>query len=224
MKTLKIEMVHDVVCSWCPIGYANLKQALRNLDIEADIHFLPSELNPDMGPKGEDIDAHLERRYQWTQSKRKDYRKHLLAVAKQAGVCIDFSKRTHYYNSNKAHRLMHWCEGYDRQQAMNELLIDAYFKRGLDISNTQVLLDLVEQLGLDRSLAAQALTSNEVNQQLLLKQKRVQKLGLTSVPAFIFNEHALVSGSNSVEYFEQAILDLTKTVQPSLTHSLKNAS
>jgi len=216
MKILKIEMVHDVVCSWCPIGYANLKQALRNLDIEADIHFLPSELNPDMGSKGEDIDDHLGRRYQWSQSKRHDYRTNLLTVAKQAGVCIDFSKRTHYYNSNKAHRLMHWCEGYDRQQAMNELLIDAYFKRGLDISHTQVLLDLVEQLGLDRSSAAQALTSDELNQQLLLKRTRVQKLGLTSVPAFIFNEHSLVSGSNSVEYFEQAILGLTKTIQPSL--------
>jgi len=216
VKTLKIEMVHDVVCSWCPIGYANLKQALRNLDIEADIHFLPSELNPDMGPKGEDIDDHLARRYQWSQSKRREYRKHLLAVAEQAGVCIDFSKRSHYYNSNKAHRLMHWSEGYSRQQAMNELLIDAYFKRGLDISNTQVLLDLVEQLGLDRSEAEQALNSNEIIQQLLFKKQRVRQLELPSVPAFIFDENTLVSGSNSVEYFEQTIISLMQKNQLSL--------
>ena len=216
MKTLKIEMVHDVVCSWCPIGYANVKQALRNLDIEADIHFLPSELNPDIGLKGEDIDDLLARRYQWSKSKRREYQKHLLAVAKQAGVCIDFSKRTHYYNSNKAHRLMHWSEGYTRQQDMNDLLVDAYFKRGLDISNTQVLLDLAGQLGLDPTKAEQALISNELIQQLLLKKTRVQQLELTSVPAFIFNENRLVSGSNSVEYFEQVILDLTKTIQPSL--------
>jgi predicted DsbA family dithiol-disulfide isomerase len=82
-----------------------------------------------MGPKGEGIDEHLGRRNQWSQSQLQDYRAHLLAVAEQAGVCIDFSKRTHYYNSNKAHRLIHWSEGYNRQQAMNELLIDAYFKR-----------------------------------------------------------------------------------------------
>lgn len=216
MKTLKVEMVHDVVCSWCPIGYTNLKQALHNLDIEADIHFLPFELNPDMGSTGEDIDVHLARRYQWSQSKRSDYRKHLLAVAEQAGVCIDFSKRTHYYNSNKAHRLMHWSEGFGRQQAMNELLIDAYFKRGLDISNTEVLLDLVEQLGLECSEAEQALISNEVTQQLLFKKKRVQQLALSSVPAFIFDENTLVTGSNSVEYFEQTITGLILEKQPSL--------
>jgi len=210
MKTLKIEMIHDVVCSWCPIGYASLQQALRNLGIEADIYFLPSELNPNMGPMGESIEEHLRRRNQWSQSKLQDYRAHLLAVAEQAGVCIDFSKRTHYFNSNKAHRLIHWSEGYNRQRAMNELLIDAYFKRGLDISNTQVLLDLAEQLGLDRSLAEHALVSNEINQQLLLKKKRVQQFEITSLPAFILNDCTLVTGSHSVEYFEQAILSLTK--------------
>ena len=100
---------------------------------------------------------------------------------------------------------------------MNDLLIDAYFKRGIDISDIQKLLDLVEQLGLDRSLAEHALVSNEINQQLLLKKKRVQQFEITSLPAFIFNERTLVIGSNSVEYFEQAILSLTKSNQPGLT-------
>ncbi|ANG64891.1 hypothetical protein A8C75_22015 [Marinobacterium aestuarii] len=203
-------MVHDVVCSWCPIGYANLQQALRNLSIEAYINFLPYELNPDIGPKGEDIGDHLGRRNQWGQSKRNDYRTNLLAVAKQAGVCIDFSKRSRYYNSYKAHLLMHWCEGYNRQQAMNEMMIDAYFKQGLDISSTQVLLDLVEQLGLDRSEGEQVLISNEINQQLLIKKQRVQKLMLPGVPAFVFNGSTLVGGSNSVEYFEKIIISVTK--------------
>ncbi|BBB30004.1 DsbA family oxidoreductase [Neptunomonas japonica] len=216
MKTLKIEMIHDVVCSWCPIGYANLQQALRNLDVDAEIHFLPHELNPDMGAKGESIDAHLSRRYQWNQSTLGDYRVNLLAVAKQAGVCIDFSKRSHYYNSNKAHRLIHWCEGYNKQQAMNNLLIDAYFKRGLDISNTQVLLDFAEQLGLDREEGELALMSDDTTQQLQLKKQRVLQQGVTGVPAYIFNGSNLITGSNSVEYFEQVIRGLTTNNQPSV--------
>ncbi|WP_339668917.1 DsbA family oxidoreductase [Dasania marina] len=208
MSTLKIEVIHDIVCSWCPIAYANLQQALHKLAITADMYFLPYELNPDMGDIGEEINAHLERRYQWNEARQQRYRSHLLTAAKQAGVCIDFAKRSHYYNSNKAHRLLHWCESQCKQQAMNKLLIDAYFKHGLDISNAQVLLDLAESLGLDRSQAAQALGSNET-QQLLIKKHRVQQFELSSVPAFIFNEHSLVTGSNSVAYFEQTIIDLT---------------
>ena len=208
MKTLKIEMVHDLVCSWCPIGYANLQTALNNLNIEADMYFLPSELNPGMEAEGEAIDDHLAQRYGWSETKRNDYRTHLLAVAQAAGVKMDFSKRTHYYNTNQGHKLMHLAEAHGKQQAMNELFIHAYFKLGLDIGNTQVLLELAQQLGLDRSLTEKALASDEVSQQLSLKQKRVQQLGLSSVPAFIFNESMLVSGSNSVEYFEQTLTAL----------------
>ena len=202
--------MHDVVCSWCPIGYANLKQALKNLAVEADFHFLPFELNPEMEAEGESIDEHLGQRYGWSETKRRDYRQHLLGVAEQAGVVMDFSKRTHYYNTNKAHQLIHWCEGFNKQQAMNELLIEAYFKQGLDINNTQVLLNLVERLDLDRSQAELALNSAETKQQLVVKKQRVQSTEITSVPAFIFNNHTLVTGSNSVEYFEQAVMALNK--------------
>ena len=205
MNILKIEMIHDAVCSWCPIGYANLKQALKNLEVDAEFYFLPFELNPEMEVQGEDINDYLGQRYGWNESKRRDYRKNLLAVAEQAGVEMNFSKRTHYYNTNQAHRLIHWCEGFDKQQAMNELLIDAYFKQGLDINNSQVLLNLVEQLGLDRSQAEVALNSVATKQQLAIKKQRVQQSEISSVPAFIFNNRTLVTGSNSVEYFEQAL-------------------
>lgn len=205
MKTLKIEMVHDVICSWCPIGYSHIQKALRNLKIEADFHFLPYELNPDMRTGGEAIDAYFKRRNQWDKSRLLEYQKNLLAVAESADVTIDFSRRTHYYNSGKAHQLMHWAESYDQQQPLNELLIDAYLKRGLDISTTSILLDLVEQIGLDSSQAEQVLNSGAVNPQLLRKKLRVQQLALSSIPVFIINESTLISGSNSVDYFEQAL-------------------
>lgn len=205
MKTLKVEMIHDIVCSWCPIGYSHMRTALHRLNIKADFHFLPYELNPDMSDAGEAIDRFFERQHQWDKSTLLNYQENLVAVAASADVTIDFSKRSHYYNSAKAHRLMHWAEGYDRQQALNELLIDAYFKRGLDISNTLVLLELVEQLGLDSSKAKKVLFSSAADERLLLKKQRVQQLALPSIPAFIINDSTLISGSNSVNYFEQTL-------------------
>ena len=201
-------MIHDADCSLCPIGYSHIQKALRNLEIEADFHFLPYELNPDMRAEGEAIDAYFKRRNQWDNSRLLDYQKNLLAVAESADVTIDFSRRTHYYNSAKAHQLIHWAEGYHQQQPLNELLIEAYLKRGLDISNTLILMDLVEQLGLDRTQAEQVLNSSAVNPQLLRKKQRVQQLALSSIPAFIINEGTLISGSNSVDYFEQVIATL----------------
>ncbi len=205
METLKIEMIHDVVCSWCPIGYSHIKEALHRLNIKADFHFLPYELNPDMSEKGEAIDRFFQRRHQWDQSKLLNYQENVTAVAASAGVRIDFSKRTHYYNSGKAHQLMHWAEGYGRQQELNELLIDAYFKHGLDIGDPLILIDLVEQLGLDSSKAIQVLNSSVVDEKLLLKKQRIQRLAVQSIPAFIVNDSTLISGSKSVNEFEQIL-------------------
>jgi predicted DsbA family dithiol-disulfide isomerase len=208
MNTLRIEVVHDLVCSWCPIGYNNLKQALSNLNIKANLFFLPFQLNPDMDDKGEEINAHLALRYDWDDARQKEYREHLLMVAKNAGVAMDFSKRTHYYNSNNGHRLMQLCEGHNLQQAMNELLIHGYFKQGLDIGNKQVLLDLAEKLGLNRLKTEKALMSNNVTQALMIKDKRVQSLGLSRVPAFLLNGDTLVTGSQSVNFFEKTLAAL----------------
>ena len=51
MKKLHIAMIHDIVCSWCPIGYNNIKATINNLNIGVDFHFFPYELNPDMDKK-----------------------------------------------------------------------------------------------------------------------------------------------------------------------------
>lgn len=46
------------------------------------------------------------------ESKLSRYRAHLLGVAKEACIGIDFSKRAHYYNTHKAHLLLHVSEAF----------------------------------------------------------------------------------------------------------------
>lgn len=204
---IKIEAIHDVVCSWCPIGYSNLKNALKRLEneVEAHITYLPFELNPDMPEEGETIANYFKRRQRWSSATLKDYQESLVKTAQNAGVVIDFSKRTHYYNSRKAHKLIHWAEQFNKQTAVNESLIEAYFKQGLDISNTDVLLDIAEQLGMDRVSTQNALSSRQLALVLEKKIERQKAFKLLSIPAFIINEDTLVSGSNSVEFFEKTL-------------------
>lgn len=53
---MRIDIVSDVSCPWCIIGYKALKLALYNLSdkIEADIHWQPFELNLNMPVEGDD--------------------------------------------------------------------------------------------------------------------------------------------------------------------------
>ena len=217
-NTLKIEMVHDLVCSWCPIGYNNIQTAIDNLDIEVDFRFLPFELNREMGEIGESIAGYFNRQFGWDERKLLDYQKSLVATAAQSGVSIDFSKRKYYYNTRNAHLLMHWAERFNSQTTLNERLIVAYFNEGQDISNLTVLLNIAEELGLNREETKAALTSVQLNQELDNKTARYKAFNIRSIPAFIINETELISGSNSVEYFEKILLQLID--KPSIKQKL----
>jgi len=199
---LKIEMVHDIVCSWCPIGYRNIQKAIDNLAIKVDFYFLPFELNPEMAEEGELISSYFKRIQGWTAETLFDYQSSLVKTAMAAGVIIDFSKRTHYFSTRNAHKLMHWAECFDKQIIVNERLIEAYFKYGLDISSSNVLLDIAEEVGLDRANSKAALSSKKIEQEVELKIKRQKAFKIRSVPNFILNDDILISGSNSVEFFE----------------------
>lgn len=54
---LKIDVVSDVSCPWCAVGLWSLQRALAELqgEVAAELHFQPFELNPKMGPGGQDI-------------------------------------------------------------------------------------------------------------------------------------------------------------------------
>ena len=60
---MKIDFVSDVSCPWCAIGLKSLETALERIgpDLPVELHFQPFELNPQMGPEGQDIAEHLNR-------------------------------------------------------------------------------------------------------------------------------------------------------------------
>ena len=202
---IKIEVIHDVVCSWCPIGYSNIKAALVRLDdqLEAEITFLPFELNPEMPEAGEGIDVHLMRRNRWNREQWLRYRQDLVETAKKAGLVYDFNKRTHYWNTAKAHTLIHYAESFGKHEQLNEALVHEYFTEGMNVDDTQSLLGVAESVGLDRMEAQAALSSPPVAAELQMKRDRVRELKVRSVPTFIFNDVEVVPGSNSTDYFVQ---------------------
>jgi len=87
----------------------------------------------------------------------------------------------------------------------------AYFEQGMDIGQVENLLNIVEELGLDTISAKTFMESKEAEQTLMAKQKRVSKMGLSSVPAFIINDQILITGSNSVDIFEEKMNQILDT-------------
>jgi len=207
---IKIEQIHDVVCSWCPIGYSNIKAALKQFDkkIEVEFKFLPYELNPQMPKEGESVEVHLKRRNNWNTEELLRYRENLLETATQAGLTYDFGKRTHYWNTAKAHTLIHFAEKFDKQEQVNRVLIQQYFAEGLNVDDTESLANIASSVGLNRDDVIAAFTSPAIAAEMLEKQARVNSFNVRSVPTFIINGKESARGANSVEFFVPYFSDL----------------
>ena len=209
---LFIELIHDVICSWCPIGLQNIRAAMTALDqdIDFELNFLPYELNPEMPPEGEPIEHYLIRRNGWTREQFADYAAMVVEKAEAVGLTYDYSKRTHYYNTAKAHRLIGFAEQTGQHVEIVDALTNAYFRDGIDVSKTENLIDLANETGLDTVAAAEALEAHSIPESLRLKYQRVRSLSVKSTPSLLINQQVFVQGSSSAEYFEAVFTDVAQ--------------
>ncbi|WP_287497828.1 DsbA family oxidoreductase [Pandoraea sp. CB10b_02] len=206
---LKIDFVSDVACPWCAIGLASLKTALGRLgdEVDADLSFSPFELNPDMPVDGVPLADYMARKYGLSPEQMAQNRANISARAAAEGFPMRLDLRTHTYNTFDAHRLLHWAQtiGNDKQLALKEALLRAYFVEGKRTSDPEVLVEAVQRAGLDAARAREILASHEYAEQVRALERHYQNLGIRSVPAIIFNNRHLVSGGQPPEVFEQAI-------------------
>ena len=65
MSNLHIDIVSDIACPWCAIGYARLEQAMASLagELELDVEWHAFELNPNPDSQPQPILQALSRKY-----------------------------------------------------------------------------------------------------------------------------------------------------------------
>ncbi len=212
MKNLKIDIVSDVSCPWCIIGYQGLQLALNNLSQEllAEIEWHPFELNPQMPAEGQEITEHITQKYGISVEQSEQNR----AAIKQRGLDVgyEFGNRGggRIYNTFDAHRLLHWAKSQDKQTELKMALFDLYFKQSGNPSDHAQLLETVSGIGLSAEKAAEVLDSKMFAQEVRAEQQQNQQMGISSVPAFIINNKYLISGGQPPDMFENALKDIAQ--------------
>lgn len=212
---LRIDFVSDVVCPWCAVGLASLEQALERTrgEVEADIHFQPFELNPDMPPDGEDAVEHLQRKYGMPADQAAANQQAIVERGAALGFTFDMARRGRIYNTFDAHRLLHWAETQGRQRELKHALLRGYFTEGRDVSDHDTLASIAVSAGLPEEGAREVLGSGAHADEVRIGEQFFQTQGIRSVPAIIFERKHLVSGGQPVEVFEQALRQVAASVR-----------
>ena len=206
-KPLKIDFVSDVSCPWCIVGLGGLEQALARVGdlVEAEIHFQPFELNPNMPPEGQNIVEHVAEKYGATPEQSASNRKAIHDRAAAVGFTMTTNENSRIYNTFDAHRLLHWAGIVGGQPALKRALFDAYFTDGLSPADHDVLVGAAKKAGLDGVAARRVLASGQYAQEVRDAERAWQAAGINSVPAVVINDLYLISGGQPAEYFEQAL-------------------
>lgn len=203
---LRIDIISDVMCPWCLIGYRQLAIALKAKAVPHEIYWHPFELNPGMPAEGQDLREHLAEKYGTTPAQSKENRARLSAIGDELGVRFEFAEAARMHNTFNSHQLLHWADAQGGKHDLKQALFVAHFTDGRDLSDTGVLADIAAEIGMDRSEAAAVLADQRFGREVRKEQALWVQQGIQGVPAVVFDNKHLVTGAQGVDAYSN-ILD-----------------
>lgn len=208
---LRIDIVSDVMCPWCIIGYRQLVTALEATETEHEIHWHPFELNPDMPPEGQNVREHIIEKYGTTPEQSEESRKQMTSLGTELGFDFRFAENMRMHNTFNAHQVIHWADTQGREHDVKQALFTAHFTYRRNLSDINVLADVAAETGLDRTEALEVLEEQQFASEVRQMQNFWLQKGIRGVPAVIFDRQHLVTGAQGVENFTRILDKMTQT-------------
>ena len=212
---LTIDIYSDVMCPWCIIGYTQLQRGLAMVEgeIEAEVRWLPFELNPDMPPEGEESVAHIARKYGRTLEQAAAGRDQMRGAGERAGYSFAYAGEqpeppAMLWNTFAAHKLLKWVlieAGAAKQTELKLALFNAHFQQRRNLSDPQMLVDCAVALGLDADGAQAALDDEVLGQIVRREQAMAWDMNISGVPAMLVQGKFLIPGAQEPEVYAQAL-------------------
>ena len=162
-------------------------------DTGIEIVWRAFELRPEPVPMIDPNSQYLQR--VWSES--------VAPLAERLGVTMRFppvKPRTRL-----AHEAAQWAGAQGRFEDYHNEIFRAFFERGEDLGDAEVLIALAQQLGFDSHSLRKALHSQEFVASVLADEHEAARLGVRGVPAFIANRKAALSGVQPVENLRKMI-------------------
>ncbi|MEH0758829.1 DsbA family oxidoreductase [Vibrio sp. 16] len=209
-NTIKLDIISDVVCPWCIIGYNHLKAAIEHLGIEEriEIEWQPFELNPDMPAEGENLRDHVARKYGSTAEESKNARIRIASIGAEHDFKFNYFDDMKMVNTFDAHLLLDYAKSLGKQTELKIRLFTAFFSEQKDVSDREILKQELISVGLDPEEGMRWLNDAQRRSSVRSTEKQWQKMGVSSVPTVIFNGEHGVSGAHPVKGYKQILTEL----------------
>ena len=208
MKNIRIDIVSDVVCPWCIIGYKRLEKALEMVadQVTADIHWHPFQLNPHISEGGENLREHLAAKYGTTLEGSIKARENLTEMGAELGFKFDYFDEMKTYNTFKAHQLLEYAKEQGKHTEMKLRLFSAFFGERKVIDDIEVLVAEADAVGLDGQKCRELLEDGRYASIVEQQSKDWVSRGVQGVPNFVFDQSQGISGAQPPEVLAEILL------------------
>ena len=190
-----IDFVHDLVCPWSRIGYANLRTAIaEHPEYDVEIRFRPYQLNADVPMAGVPYAVYLLSIANATNTDGAAIEARINAAAEKAGITFNFDKVKTMPNSLLAHTLTAAAGEADRAKVI-EALHKAYWEDGRDIGDADTLVEIAGECGLDPVAMRVAIDFPDLRNRVKELAARMHTDGVNQVPFYVFNDTLSMAGA-----------------------------
>ncbi len=213
-RTLDIDLVADFTCPWSWLGMAQLTRALGSLsgDVETRLRWHPFRMAPlanNAAPRtfhdylAERLPAGISVPFA---------EKSLTEAGRELGIEFHFEKLGALPSTSEAHRLVQLAVNEGRQPNVAAGIVRAYFERGADIGDIEVLTQIGREAGLSQKTLQAFRETREGDAALVGSEERLRGFGVRNVPNLLFGGRVLVPGTVNVDTY---VLALDQALFPS---------
>ena len=189
---VSLDVFADYVCPYCRLAEPALRQLMQE-DDALDVRWRSFELRPGTMPPLDPKAEYLQRVWE----------DRVLPLAAQVGVQMTMppvQPRT-----RRTHEAAHWARSIGRFDDYHAAILAAFFERGEDIGEIDVLVSVASGLGLPDGDLRQALVSRAFEQHVVDDEEEAKELDVGSVPAFIAAGKFGVIGVQPVEVLRELV-------------------
>jgi predicted DsbA family dithiol-disulfide isomerase len=203
VQKMKVQIWSDIMCPFCYIGKRKLEKALSEFKNapQIEIEWKSYQLNPDMkympGVSAYDYLAKVKGQSREWSVKMHEY---VVEMAKGEGLQYDFDKAV-MANSFNAHRLIQMAKQKGLGDAAEERLFKAYFMEGINMEDADSLIKIGKDIGLSETELKSMLQSDAYKAEVKKDIEEANKVGVTGVPFFVFNNKYALSGAQDNKVF-----------------------
>jgi predicted DsbA family dithiol-disulfide isomerase len=202
---MRVDIFSDTICPWCYLGKRRFELALAaRPQYEPQIEWRPFELNPDLPWEGAERAAYMAAKF-GDMSKIEETQAALMRLGKTVGLEFRFDLIERVPNTRRSHILIAHAARRGLASEVKERIMQAYFEEGSNIGDVEELVRLGVEAGLGEREARSAVVLREGQDGVVASERHAAVLGITGVPAFIFDRQYSVSGAQEIETFIEVI-------------------